>query len=255
MTEQDARWQALVERLKQANTLPAEVTGLVRAINGQPDRAIGCDECRAELPAYVEAETGGLPIGQKYPHIKHHLKGCAECEAEYVAILHLALADETATAPARATMPLPDLSFLPSLKLADYVRVLTEEIVAAIAPGLTEELHAIADLFFERVAELGRQFQFGPGMAPALGFGAGETPEALKLLAATYAATAALTADHPANELETQARTGQLASLLQSEAQQAARQVRLSSSQAKRFAAAYSRLAARDSRTLQQLAR
>lgn len=255
MIEDEARWQALTERLAQANGLPAGVASLVRAVIGRRDQAIVCEECRAELPSYVEAEVGGLPIGQRYPQVKHHLETCAECEAEYVIILQLALAEEAALSAAPARLPSPNLSFLPPLNFFDWVRVLTEKIVAEMAPDLTEELHAIADLFFERVKELGRQFKFSLASTPALGFGAGEPPESLKLLAATYAATVALTADHPASEIELQAQTGQLTALLRTEAQQAARQMRLSPNQSKRFVKTYVELAARDARTLQQLAR
>ncbi len=254
MTEQDARWQSFIERLDQSRRLPAAVGRLAHAASGQRDRSMTCEECRAGLPAYVTDEVGDLPVAARYPEIKHHLEGCVNCEAEYVAILQLAILEDAGQAPAPVHWPVPDLTFLPALQLPDYVRTLAEEIVAAIAPGLTEELHAIADLFFERVSTLGRQFKFGPMTAPALGFGASEVPEALKLLAATYTATVALTTEHSAAEIETQARTGQLSTELLNEAHEAARQTRLSSAQSQRFAEKYAELAARDPRTLHQLA-
>jgi hypothetical protein len=254
-TEDETRQSALKQRVAHSElSLPPEVARLTRAVMGWPDPPLTCETCRMQLPAYVDAEVGGLPVAQRYPDVKHHLDGCTDCGASYLALLQLALTEEAAPWPIPDRTSAPDLSFLPPLTLAEVVRALAQEIVTAIAPNLIGELHTIADFFFERVATLKQPLKFGPNAAPALGFGAGDTPEALKLLAATYAATQALISDRTAHDIEDQAQHRQLTATSQAEAQAAARDMRLSAALAQRFAQQYAQLADREARTLQQLA-
>jgi hypothetical protein len=250
------RKQSLKDRLAglDPGRVPDGLLHLARAVVGIHDPTMTCDECRTWLPAYVDAEVGGLAVGWLYPEVKRHLDLCSECEAEYLEILELALAEDAGELPVPQGVPVPDLAFLPPLALPDYVRSLAEELVAATAPDLVADLRAIVDVFFERVAVLGRRFTLGPGFAPAMGFGAGEVPEALKLLAATYAATQALTEALSPQELEAQARAGRLEATLRSQAEKAARDVGLSSQEAWGFADQYARLAGRDPDSLQDLA-
>lgn len=86
---------------------------LVRAVLGLPDDALPCGECRAWLPAYVDAEIGGISSAPRYRPVKHHLLLCSSCEAVYLDILELALAEEQGRLPRPERYPEPDLSFLP----------------------------------------------------------------------------------------------------------------------------------------------
>lgn len=254
--EEGARRQRLRDRLAglDPTTVPDELLHLARAVAGVHDPAMSCDECQAWLPTYVDAEIGGLAVGQLYPDVKRHLDLCPVCEAEYLEMLELALAEDAGELPVPERFPVPDLAFLLPLSLSDYVRSLAEELIEATAPELMGDLQAIIDVFFERVAALDRQFALGPGLAPALGFGAGEVPEALKFLAATHAATQALTEALSPQEIEAQARVGRLQETLRHQAEKAAQGVGLGSRQAQVFAEQYADLASRDPQALQEQA-
>ena len=253
-TENETPQAALKRRIAQSgSSLPPETARLARAVLSLPDSTLTCETCRGQLPAYVEAEISGLPVLQHYADVKHHLDECTECGADYIALLQLALDEDVAPLPASAHPPAPDLSFLPPLTLSEFVRALTEEIVLTIAPNLLEELHTIADFFFERVAALQQSLKFGTNMAPALGFGAGDTPDALKLLTATYVATQALISNEGLRHVEPPVLGQQLSAMSQTEAQSAAREVRLNVALAQRFTRQYATLVNRDAGMLQQL--
>jgi hypothetical protein len=261
MTDQEekdekARWQRLENDLAGADIrpIPDEVLQLARAVAGVRDSTMTCEECQSWLPAYVDAEVGGLTVGQMYPEVKRHLDLCPDCEAEYLEMLELALAEDAGELSVPDKLPVPDLTFLPRLSLPDYVRSLAEEIISATRPHLVGDLRAITDIFFERVATLDVQFTLGPGFAPALGFGAGEVPEALEVLAATYLATHSLTEALSSKEIGTQARAGQLQETLRQKGEEAARDVGLSRQQAQAFAEKYAELVVREPEALQNLA-
>lgn len=254
--EKEARWQHLSERLTGGDLtgVPSELLHLARAVTGVHDPAMSCEECQAWLPTYVDAEVGDLAVGQLYPEVKQHLDLCSQCEAEYLEMLELALAEEAGALPAPEEFPAPSLAFLPRLSLSGYVRSLAEELVAATAPELISDLRAITDVFFERVAGLDEKFTLEPGWAPAMGFGAEGVPEALKLLAATYIATRDLTNVLSPQEIEAQAGAGRLQETLRHQAEAVVQELDLSSQQAQAFAEKYAELTGRDPQALQELA-
>jgi hypothetical protein len=86
---------------------------LVRAVLGLPDNGLACDECQAWLPAYVDAEVGGISGHPRYLAVKRHLLLCSDCAAAYLELLDLALAEEQGRIPRPTHYPEPDLSFLP----------------------------------------------------------------------------------------------------------------------------------------------
>ena len=86
---------------------------LVRAILGLPDDGMACDECEAWLPAYVDAEIGGLSDDARYLSVKRHLLLCSDCVAAYLELLELALAEDQGLIPRPTHYPEPDLTFLP----------------------------------------------------------------------------------------------------------------------------------------------
>jgi len=258
----ESRWQRLKERLAGLDQTAGsdELLHLARAVAGVGDPAMTCEECQSWLPGYVDAEVSGLAVGQLYPDVKRHLDLCSECEAEYLEMLELALAEDAGEIPVPERLPTPDLAFLSPapvpipVSLPDYVRSVAEKVATLLAPRLLSDLQAISDIFFERVAALGGRFSLGPAFAPALGFGAGDVPEALKVLAATYAATQTLIEDLSPHEIAAQARAGQLRETLHRQAEKAAREARLSPQAARAFAERYAEVAGRDLEALQELA-
>jgi len=84
----------------------------VRAILGLPDDGLPCDECRAWLPAYVDAEICGLSDHQHFLPVKRHLLLCPGCAAAYLELLELALAEEQGQLRRLTRYPEPDLGFL-----------------------------------------------------------------------------------------------------------------------------------------------
>lgn len=86
---------------------------LVRAVLGLPDDGLGCDECQAQLPAYVDAEIGGCSGHARYLPVKHHLLLCSDCAAIYLELIELALVEEQGRLDQPTHYPEPDLDFLP----------------------------------------------------------------------------------------------------------------------------------------------
>jgi hypothetical protein len=255
--DESARWQHLKDRLAKRDSLelPEEVLDLARAVAGVRDTAMPCEECRSWLPTYVDAEVGGLAAGEKYPAVKRHLSLCPDCEAEYLAMLELAMVEDAGELLAPEELPAPDLTFLPPVSLTEYVLALAEDIISVKAPHLVADIRAISDIFFERVAALGQQFALGPSLAPAMGFGAGEVPEALEVLAATFAATQSLLEGRSPQEIEAYAQSGQLQAILSRQGKQAAQALGLSSQQARSFAETYAELAGQNPDILRALAK
>jgi len=85
---------------------------LVRAVLGLPDDSLACSECRTWLPAYVDAEIGGLSSDASCLPVKRHLLLCPGCVAAYLELLDLSLAAAHGNLPRPAHYPEPDLSFL-----------------------------------------------------------------------------------------------------------------------------------------------
>ncbi len=230
---------------------------LARAVAGSPDPALTCEECRSQLPAFVDAEVGGLSASVRYPEIKRHLDLCAACAAEYQALLELALAEDSGAIVASAAFPTPDLTFLAPRSIQTLIRhtiALARELVTAINPRLAPDLEAAAEGFAERVQALGGAFALRRGAAGALDLGADEAAGALKLLAATYTATRSLTGELSASQIAAQAQSGRLPQTLRRHAVRAARELGLSRQEQDVFAEEYARAASRDPTTLQRLA-
>jgi hypothetical protein len=254
--EKEARWQRLRDHLAGPDPagMPDDLLHLARAMAGVDDPNMTCEACQSWLPSYVDAEIGGLPAAQEYPQVKRHLDLCADCEAEYVEMLELALAEDAGELPMPEHFPTPNLGFLPPIPLPVIVRDWAEELIAAIAPHLVDEFRIIADVFFERIAALGEGFRLQAGLAPALGLGDSEVTGSLQMLAATYVATQVVVTDLSAHAIEEQAQTGRLSQTLRRQAEQAARDMNLSSEEAQAFAEQYAELVCQNPEVLQELA-
>ncbi len=242
--QNDLDWQRLKNRLAGLNptTVPGEVLHLARAVAGAHDPTITCEECRAWLPSYVDAEVGGLPVGQLYPQVKRHLDLCADCQTEYLEMLELALVEDAGELPVPKIIPTPDLSFLPPLSFVEAAREtvtkVTERFLEILDPDRLEELAIIGDTFFARVEELGGQFFLRQTPAMALALGA-EASMALLSLAASYETTRRIVTTFSAQEIQAHAEQGDLADILAQVAEKVARETTMSRKQARLFAQIY----------------
>lgn len=251
----EARWQRLRDRMAglDPDALPEDILHLARAVAGVRDPTVTCEECRDQLPTYVDAEIGGLAVGPLYSQIKRHLELCPDCEAEYLELLDLAGVEDAGELPIPKEFPVPALAFLPRLSPFDYVRALAEELIAAIAPHLVVDLREIVDVFFDEVTALGGRYTLDPSFGAAMGFVRGEVPEALRFLAVTYSATQTLIETLSPQEIEAQSRAGQLQEALRREAEKAAHDMGLTPQEVRDFAEKYAELIARDPQALQEL--
>jgi len=243
--ENDIGWQRLKSRLAGLDpaTVPAELLHLARAVAGVHDQTITCEECQTQLPSYVDAEVGGLTVGQLYPQVKRHLDLCADCEAEYLEMLELALVEDAGELPVPETFPAPDLGFLPSLSFVelarDMVTRVAERALTNLAPDMLEELPIIGDIFFARVEELGGRFSLRQAPSVALGLGAEEASIGLLSLAASYETTRRIAETFSAQEIQAHADQEDLADILAQVAEKVARETMMSREEARVFAQIY----------------
>lgn len=253
----NARWQRLVQRLMDKETplkgdtdtslLQRDVEHLVAAITGMPDTVLTDKECQARLPEYITAEVSGLDVAQLYPEVKRHLERTPQLEAEYVALLDAAMEEDEQEGVLPAPTKRPDLSFLPArlpISLPAYSKWLTREVLQQRAPTWIEDLEVVAQVFFERVAALGKNIHLNAQWAPTLGVGNGEITSPLQILAVTYFATLSLIATlSPAEQRAVT--TESLLPVAEQEAMNAAHQLGLSDQSARDIATTYAPLVAR----------
>jgi hypothetical protein len=241
----DLNWQRLKNRLAglDPTTVPGELLHLARAVAGVLDQAMTCEECQAQLPSYVDVEIGGLPVGQLYPQVKRHLDLCAECQAEYLEMLELALVEDAGELPVPRMIPIPDLGFLPPLSFVETAREtvtrVTERFLEILDPDRLEELAIILDTFFARIEELGGQFSLRQSPAMALGLGAEEASMALLSLAASYETTRRIAETFSAEEIQAHADQEDLADILAQVAGKVAQETMMDRKQARVFAQIY----------------
>lgn len=108
------RFDRLRSRLNRGDTgqLAEAVVQLARAVLNLEDVGQLHPAILAQLPRYLDAVVGGLPVGQLYPHVTQHLSLCAECKAEYLDVLEVAWLESRGAIPAPPVTPQPDLAFL-----------------------------------------------------------------------------------------------------------------------------------------------
>jgi hypothetical protein len=210
--------------------------------NGAP--VLSCDECQSHFPACVEAELEGEKLATRFPAVWHHLMVCDTCGALYADLLEVSMLEERDQLPVPATMPAPDLSFLPSPveTMRRWVEKIATTIVERMAPESLEELALLCEVFFERIEALGEVFQFRSTSELALAFGAESSP-ALPILAAAFSTTKSIMDRLETEEGLTRLPAAQRASLVERTAREEARRLGLRQAQANRFAAEYLQIA------------
>lgn len=196
---------------------------LARAALGESEDDLTHQECIDALPAYVDLELANERVASKFPRVKRHLDTCDDCSTQYAELLEVALAAQEGKIPIAATTPTLDLAFLTTLP--DFVKEKAAEILAAIAPRQASDLSDIAEVFFERIDELGSKFVLQPSAIRELGFDSGELSEALVTLAVTYAATHAIVASLAPDEIDKLAAQDSLCGRIEDLARSAARSI------------------------------
>lgn len=258
MTEQerdvDEHWRRVKEQLDsgELGDVPDNVRHLLRVVAEDEDSSVTCEECRALLPGYVDAEVGGLPVAEIYPQMKQHLKFCLDCEAAYSQILRVATLEDTGALPALASFSPPDLSFLPRVSFVEYVGSLARMLVRNVAPDLQQTVSSVQDFVLKRIETLGTAVTLRsvPQAVTAFGGLDPRSKRAAALLLATFAATRSLISDLAPDEIRASANAGRLAGIARKHAEQAGRAAGLRGKDLQAFAGEYSDLIAEDPQAL-----
>lgn len=185
------------------------LTRLFRAVGAEHDPA-ACDECRAQLPSFVEAEMAGEDAAALYPTVMDHLATCADCDAEYATLLDLLMKDAAGELPEPATYP---KAKLPSaLRLRRLARKIAQSALAALAPERAQELALAAQTFFEQAARSSERLTLRNAALP-MGLG-GLDSETLPTLMAAYYSLNTILEKHTADELRALSEIGALENVL-----------------------------------------
>ena len=146
------------------------------------------------------------------------------------------------------------LSFLPEtippFEIARaFILKAAERALNALAPRALEELTVVSEVFFAKVSSLSESITLRRHPEFALAFG-GETPKSLTVLAAAFSTTAEIIASMSSQEIVEQTKQDEGSSDIWDKASRVAKDVGLSKSEAKAFAAEYLKLASGDVDTL-----
>jgi hypothetical protein len=91
----------------------------LEAVLSQTADETACRRCLDQLDAYTEAQLAGEDYLGVYPGVALHLDSCLECADAYARLYELALADAADQLPQPTHIPAPDLSFLPTIPVAE----------------------------------------------------------------------------------------------------------------------------------------
>ena len=197
------------------------------------DPSVTHDDYLAQLPALVEAEMAGADIRRLYPELLAHLDWCAGCEAEYAALLDLALAEARGalTAPAKY----PRLQLPPTVALRQLVRQMAAAILQA--PTQLEDLATVVQTFFEEVDHSTTRLTLEPNSPLVMGLN-DKSPAPLPRVMAIYYALETLLKRFSALELRNLTQP-QLEAELQQIAQQEAQRHFMKGKAAEMFVASF----------------
>lgn len=120
---------------------------LALAILSMDENEISCAECRARLPAYLEAEGETQETPTELSAVADHLARCPTCAAEYRALQATMAAWSADTLPELTSPPAFDLSFLDKKLSAQLAR-------SKGALWLSEAAGRVRELFTEVVVNL-----------------------------------------------------------------------------------------------------
>jgi hypothetical protein len=163
---------------------------LFRAAGSEHDM-IQCEECRALLPGYVQAEMEGEDMRHLYPQVASHLDGCIECDGVYAELLDIAASEERDELPKVESPPFN----LPSdLRLRRLTRQIARAAMSWIDQRQVDDVDVVAQVFFERLAGVAGRLTLQPSAMP-LGLGNNDSA-ALPLVMASYYAMQAFLAKH-----------------------------------------------------------
>jgi hypothetical protein len=62
---------------------PEQAKALIEMVMGTRDQEMTCDECVADLAAFVEVQLTGKPLSAALQAVHAHLEQCHDCADEY----------------------------------------------------------------------------------------------------------------------------------------------------------------------------
>ncbi len=177
----------------------SNIDRLFRATGGDHD-SIQCEECRALLPRYVQAEIEGedaRDLHSLHSQVASHLDGCIECDSIYAEMLDVAVSEERGELPKVQAYPF-------NLPLGLRLRRLTRQIARAAMSWIdqrqVDDVDVVAQVFFERLAGTTERLTLQPSALP-LGLGNNDTL-ALPLVMASYYAMQSFLAKYTLSDIK-----------------------------------------------------
>jgi hypothetical protein len=68
---------------------PTVLKRMVRGISLTREHEIGCDDCYEQIDRFVDLVLAGKDAAQAMPLVQDHLDRCANCRAEFEALLEV----------------------------------------------------------------------------------------------------------------------------------------------------------------------
>ena len=62
---------------------PEQAKALIEMVTVTRDQELTCDECLAEIAAFVEVQLSGTPLSDALQAVQDHLDMCHDCTDEY----------------------------------------------------------------------------------------------------------------------------------------------------------------------------
>jgi hypothetical protein len=174
----------------------SNIDRLFGAAGGDPD-SIRCEECRALLPRYVQAEMEGEDTRRLHPQVASHLDGCIECGAIYAEMLDIAVSEERGELP---KVEPPPFNLPVVLRLRRLTRQIARAAISWIDQRQIDDVDVVAQIFFERLAGTSERLMLQPSALP-LGLGNNDTL-ALPLVMASYYAMQSFLAKYALPDIE-----------------------------------------------------
>lgn len=174
----------LAKRRAAGETVPESAAERVAAalVDDAPD-ALDHAAVEEQLPTYVDAELRGVAVAKAFPDINRHLRRCTTCFELYSDLLQIELGELP------EPLPLPPASYFDRLRA--FVMQGAEVILGALHRERLHDLPLVAEVFFSTWQGQFDRLIAQPQPQTAFNF-SGETPVALRFLAATLVTTGRL---------------------------------------------------------------
>lgn len=175
----------------------SNIDRLFRAVGGDHD-PIQCEECRALLSRYVQAEIEGEDARHLYPQVASHLDGCIECDGIYAEMVDIAVSEERGELP--EVQDYPEFNLPLVLRLRRLTRQIARAAMSWVDQRQVDDVDVVAQVFFERLAGTTERLTLQPSALP-LGLGNNDTL-ALPFVMASYYAMQSFLAKYTLSDIE-----------------------------------------------------